>query len=133
MIAITEQDYSKLTGLIHSEMLALKMPAIVNKLSSSFEQAEKLAPEKIHQAIITMNSTVLLRDTKSGRETEITITYPNDADAKLRRISIFSEIGVALLGKREQDIVSWKTPMGLGKFEIVKVTYQPEAAGHFHL
>jgi regulator of nucleoside diphosphate kinase len=133
MIAITEQDYTKLTTLIHSEMLSLKMPMIANKLSTSFEQAERLAPEKIHQAIITMNSTVLLRDTKTGRETEITVAYPNEADAKLRRISIFSEIGVALLGKREKDIVSWKTPMGLGKFEIVKVTYQPEAAGHYHL
>jgi regulator of nucleoside diphosphate kinase len=133
MIAITEQDYTKLTTLIHSEMLSLKMPAIADKLSSSFEKAERIASENIHQAIVTMNSTVLLRDTKTGRETEITITYPNDADVKARRISIFSEIGVALLGKREQDIVSWKTPIGLGKFEIVKVTYQPEAAGDYHL
>jgi regulator of nucleoside diphosphate kinase len=40
---------------------------------------------------------------------------------------------MALLGCREGDIVSWQTPSGTGSFRIDKVTYQPEAAGDYHL
>ena len=80
-----------------------------------------------------MNSKVRLKDLRSGSEAEITITYPRDANPRERRVSILSEIGLALLGKRESDVVSWRTPRGIGSFRIEKVIYQPEAAGDYAL
>jgi regulator of nucleoside diphosphate kinase len=80
-----------------------------------------------------MNSRVKLREVTTKRELEITITYPQDAKPRERRVSVFSEIGLELLGWQEKDLVSWNVPNGAGLFEICKVTYQPEAAGDYYL
>lgn len=130
---ITTNDYQRLTGLIEFASLKLKMPEIVNRLHNEFKGAKMLSQEGISESVITMNSRVLLKEVSNGREAEITITYPQDADNRERKVSVFSPIGVALLGRQAGDIVSWKVPAGIGKFEIVKVTYQPEAVGHYYL
>jgi regulator of nucleoside diphosphate kinase len=93
-----------------------------------------MVPQKrIPGNIVTMNSRVFLKETSSKREAELTITYPRDADNLKSRISVFSPIGAALLGKQAGDITSWSTPNGNKWFEILKVTYQPEAAGDYSL
>ncbi|HWJ29007.1 MAG TPA: GreA/GreB family elongation factor, partial [Flavisolibacter sp.] len=61
------------------------------------------------------------------------ITYPKDSDRREGRISVFSEIGLALLGRKENDVVSWRVPNGTGRFVIEKVIYQPEASGDYSL
>jgi regulator of nucleoside diphosphate kinase len=63
----------------------------------------------------------------------VTLTYPDEADNRKMKISVFSPIGVALLGCQEGDIASWRVPSGIGRFKVLRVTYQPEAAGHYFL
>jgi regulator of nucleoside diphosphate kinase len=130
---VTVNDYQRLMGLIELVSLKSKTPEIVNKLYKNLCTARMLPQEEIDRNIITMNSRVRLRDLTNQRETEITLTYPQDAAPIERRVSVLSEIGVALFGRRRSDIVSWKIPNGLGLFEIVDVTYQPEAAGDYYL
>jgi regulator of nucleoside diphosphate kinase len=132
-MVITINDYKRLMGLLEFGAPKVKTPEVIDGLCKRLRDAEMLSPEEIDEKVITMNSRVMLRDLASKRETEITITYPQDAEPRERRVSVFSEIGLALLGRREQDIVSWKIPLGTGSFEIIKVTYQPEAAGHYYL
>jgi len=48
---------------------------------------------------------------------------------KEAKISILAPIATALLGYREGDEIEWPTPGGRRRFKIVKVLYQPEAAG----
>jgi regulator of nucleoside diphosphate kinase len=132
-MVITVNDYQRLMGLIEFGSPRAKTPEVIDSLHRRLREAEMLSPEEIDEKTITMNSRVRLRDLASKRETEITITYPQDAEPRERRVSIFSEIGLALLGRKERDIVSWKIPLGIGSFEIMKVTYQPEAAGHYYL
>lgn len=109
------------------------MPEIIKRLSGEFKTAKMLSQENIDDSIITMNSRILLKEVLTGREAEVTITYPQDADNSERKISVFSAIGVALLGRQAGDIVSWKVPNGTGRFEVVKVIYQPEAVGDYYL
>jgi regulator of nucleoside diphosphate kinase len=136
-IVVTVNDYERLMGLIEFASLRVKAPQIVDRLQKTLSDAKMLPQTNIDRKIITMNSRVKVKDTKSGREAEITITYPDFADARERRVSVFSEIGLALLGRQEKDVVSWKVP-GAGRyrdgvFEVITVTYQPEAAGDFYL
>ncbi|MFD1002663.1 GreA/GreB family elongation factor [Ohtaekwangia kribbensis] len=130
---ITVNDYQRLMGLIEFGSVKVKAPEVVDSLYKRLREAKMLPQEEIDEKIITMNSRVMLRAITGKRETEITITYPQDAEPRERRVSVFSEIGLALLGQKERDIVSWKIPNGIGLFEITKVTYQPEAAGHYYL
>ncbi len=132
-ILITVNDYQRLTGLIGFSSLDEKMPEIVNRLNDKFKTAKMLAQDKVSESVITMNSRVLLKEVSQGREAEVTITYPQDADGREGKISVFSPIGSALLGRQVGDIVSWKVPKGIGRFEVIKIIYQPEAVGHYHL
>lgn len=130
---ITINDYHRLIGLIELASLKSETPDGVSRLYEALLSAKMLSQKSISGNIITMNSRVLLKDVSSEREAELTITYPKDADNRERKVSVFSSVGVALLGNQVGDIVSWETPVGIGQFAILKVTYQPEAVGHYSL
>ena len=129
---ITVNDYRRLVGLMEFASLKAKMPQIAEQLRNGLMKAKMLPPENISGSVITMDSKVLIRDLSSGREAELTIVYPKDADNLQGKISVFSEIGIALLGRLAGDTVSWKVPSGIGQFEILKITYQPEAVGNYY-
>ena len=132
-MVITVNDYQRLTGLMEFASLKEKMPEIATRLDKQLTGAKMVSQEIISRDIITMNSRVLLKDVVRGTEAELTITYPQHADHRERKVSVFSSIGMALLGKQVGEVVSWKVPAGNGQFEILKVTYQPEAVGDFSL
>lgn len=132
-ITVTTNDYNRLIGLMEFASVRAKMPDIANRLYDNLLRAKTLPQETIDEGIITMNSRVRMKDLNNQWETEITLTYPQDAQPRERKVSVLSEIGVALFGRREKEVVSWKVPGGPGLFEIVKVTYQPEAAGDYYL
>lgn len=132
-MVVTANDYERLLGLKELASSKEKMPDTVSRLYDALMNAKKLSQDTISGNVITMNSRVLLQDISSEREAELTITYPQDANNLKRKVSVFSSIGIALLGKQVGDVVSWNTPAGKGQFEILKVTYQPEAVGDFSL
>lgn len=130
---ITINDYERLSGLIEFSSLNTKIPEIVSRLHVKFKAADMLPQDRILATVVTMNSRILLKELSNSRAAEITLTYPHDADGREGKISVLSLIGIALLGRQEHDIVSWRTPSGPGHFEIVKIIYQPEAVGHYYL
>jgi len=132
-MVITINDYQRLLGLIEFASLTGKMPDIISNLYNGLVNAKMLPQTNISSDVVTMNSRILLKDILNEREADVTITYPQDADNRERKISVFSSIGVALLGRKVGDIVSWTTPKGMREFEILEVIYQPEAVGDFSL
>ena len=132
-MVITINDYQRLLGLIEFASLNSKIPEVVSHLYKGLVTAKMLPQVNISSDVVTMNSRILLKDILNERETEVAITYPQDADNRERKISVFSSIGVALLGRQVGDVVSWNTPNGMGQFEILEVIYQPEAVGDYSL
>src|SRR5688572_10103241 len=132
-MVITINDYQRLLGLIELASLKAKMPEVVSHLYKGLVTAKMLPQLNISSDVVTMNSRILLKDISNEREAEVAITYPQDADSRERKISVFSSIGVALLGRQVGDVVSWNTPNGMGQFEILEVIYQPEAVGDYSL
>jgi regulator of nucleoside diphosphate kinase len=132
-LTVTQNDYQRLMAFIVLSSEKNRMPRVADQLVESLGRAKLLTQKDIAKTVITMNSRVKLKDLRSRREVEITITYPPDAEPSERRVSVLSEIGLALLGRKENDIVSWKIPNGVGQFQVDKVIYQPEAAGDYYL
>jgi regulator of nucleoside diphosphate kinase len=132
-MTMTVNDHQRLLGLAEFASFTSEMPMVRNKLMELLETAKLFPPKQISKTVITMNSRVEVRNLATNRTAELSITYPQDADPRERRVSVFSEIGLELLGRKENDIVSWKVPGGTGQFEVKKVVYQPEAAGDFSL
>ena len=59
---------------------------------------------------------------KNGTIMEYTLVAGNEADLKLRKISIDSPIGKGLLGKSVGDIAPVETPNGTIEFEIIAIS-----------
>ncbi|MGC3947679.1 MAG: GreA/GreB family elongation factor [Chryseolinea sp.] len=129
---ITLNDYRRLMDVINAPTSTVS-PSISARLTYELNGARIFAPEDIDGKVITMNSTVLLRDRINGGEMEVTVTYPGQVDVRVNRISVFSPAGLALLGRKQGTIIAWNTPAGLRQFEVVEVLFQPEAVGDYSL
>lgn len=129
---ITLNDYRRLMDVMNSPTTTVS-PAISARLAYELNGAKIFAPEDIDEKVITMNSTVLLRDRVNGSEIEATVTYPQQVDTRVNRISVFSPAGLALIGRKAGAVIAWNTPVGVRNFEVVDVLFQPEAVGDYSL
>lgn len=110
-----------------------KTPTVVNRLVRMLKIAQLIPSDVISKHIVTMNSRLLLRNLANNRQTEVQLTYPKNEDRLKTRVSIFSDIGVELLGCQKGEVVSWQTPLGWGQFRVEEILYQPEAAREYQL
>lgn len=99
------------------------------KLLNELNSAKVVEPEEIPSDVVTMNSIVTLTFLNTGRQTEIQIVYPDQADLKENKISILSPVATALIGYRAGDEIEWIVPAGMTRIRIDRIIYQPEAAG----
>jgi regulator of nucleoside diphosphate kinase len=132
-IYLTELDYKRLIDLIQVQRQSAGTAINIGKLGEELKRARIVASEEIPADVITMNSRVQLKDLDSGKEMEITLVYPKDADINARKISILAPVGTAIIGCREGDTIEWPVPSGTIHYKIEKVLYQPEATGDFYL
>lgn len=98
------------------------------------EEAEIVPGERIAADVVTVNSTVSFRDLAAGENHTVTLVYPPEASITQRRISILSPVGQALLGRRVGDTTTVAMPDGdPRRLRLLRLLYQPEAAGDFAL
>ncbi len=106
---------------------------VVELLWEELERAETLEPDAIPPTVVTMRSTVRFLATRSGKEMELTLCYPQDIDGSPGKVSILAPVGSALLGLSVGQEIDWPTPGGASeRYRIVEITYQPERAGELH-
>jgi len=103
------------------------------RLLNELNTAVLMEPQEIPDDVVTMNSVVSISFSESGRNQEFKIVYPDEANFKEKKVSIFSPIATALLGFRVGDLIEWMLPGGLTKIRIDRIIYQPEAAGDYTL
>ncbi len=99
------------------------------QLESELERADIVDALDVPSDVVTMNSRVVFEDEATGKTTEVTIVFPQDADLGLGRVSVLAPVGTALLGLAEGDSIVWPFPDGSSRcLRVVAVTFQPEAA-----
>ena len=133
-VTLTKNDYTR----IYKAITDAKNSKTINsneaeKLLSEMSKAEIVPSEKIDKDVVTMNSEVKLFFENTQKEQSFKIVYPQDANLKENKISIFSPIATALIGYKIGDEIEWIVPGGMTKIKIVDLIYQPEAAGDFDL
>jgi regulator of nucleoside diphosphate kinase len=77
--------------------------------------------------VVTLHSTVRIRDLDTGRSVVYTVVFPTEADTAQRRISVLAPIGTALIGYRVGDVIEWATPGGERRLRVEAALFQPEA------
>ncbi len=133
-IVVTRQDYDRLKVLLTAGLDSATRPRQpILDLRRELERAVIVNPEDVPQGVVTMRSVVRLVDLDTKQEVEYRLVYPHEADIREGKISILAPVGTAIIGAREGETVEWNVPNGVRRLKILKVTYQPEAAGDFSL
>ncbi len=133
-IQITKSDYERLSALIEKTREGNRMDREnLKKLEAELDRAEIVDAQDISKKVITMRSTVRLKDLVSGEANTYSLVFPSEADFSQGKISVLAPIGTAILGYKSGDTIEWPVPSGVRKLKIDKILYQPEAAGNYEL
>ncbi len=122
-IYLTQEDLDRLLKLV-------EMPGRSEMLERELVRANVVPREKIPADVVTMNSRVVFENETTGERREVTLVYPGNSDIDAGKISVLVPVGTALLGLRVGQSIDWELPGGdKQRYRIVKVPFQPEAAG----
>ena len=128
-IIISKVDHAQLQNLFFSPAAAFGDKPYLRSLRGELNIAKILPPDEIPPDVVTMNSTVRLRESHSKELETCTLVYPKDADIAEGKLSVLAPIGTAILGYRVGDWVQWQVPSGLIRFKIEELVFQPERDG----
>lgn len=92
-----------------------------------------VAPERIPGHVVTMNSTVRLRDEQRDEDEVFTLAYPDEDGRIGETVSVLSPIGAALLGCREGESVRLIGARASRSLVLEKIEFQPEREGQYAL
>lgn len=129
-IRVTRDDLERLERVVAARRgVARRDEAHLDALEEELERAEVVEPTDMPADVVTMRSRVRVRDLGSGQDTVYTLVFPRDADVNAGRLSVLAPIGTALLGYRQGDEIEWPVPGGVRRLKVIRVLFQPEAAG----
>lgn len=93
-------------------------------LEKMLRNAKVIDDTDIHTDVVSVGSTVLLKDLEFGDEIEYTIVGSAEADPSDNKISNESPVGKAILGQRSSSIVEVTVPAGVLKYQILNIRKQ---------
>lgn len=131
---ITTGDMVRLTDMIEYLMRSGEVPtrallALKRRLASC-----KVMPFSVIGADrVTIHSRVELQEADTGAVAACTLVYPKEAGADPENVSVLSPMGTALLGSQKGDLIQCEGEKGVMRYRVLRILYQPEAAGDYHL
>ncbi len=132
-IILTKNDFERLEALLSSEFTQAIGPSeYLEGLAAELQRAQVVASDAVPRNVVTMNSTVKLRDCDTHELNSYTLVFPDDADIVNNMLSVLAPVGTAILGQRVGDSLRWRTPGGWRRVKVEQVLYQPERAGVFN-
>lgn len=117
---LKSSDYKKIKSLI-SDLPRQYRTREIGELQAELENASIVPDEKMSSDIIQLNTYFEVTAMDSDQRICYSLVLPAEADLDKKKISIFSRLGVALIGFREGMQIEWKLPGGMKKFKIEKV------------
>jgi regulator of nucleoside diphosphate kinase len=108
-IHVTAGDYDRLAAL--ADAAADAFPAVADFLADELDRAQ-IIEAAAAKGVVQMHSTVTYRDAETGEEHTVALVYPEEADITAGRLSVLTPVGVALIGLRKGQTITWITPSG---------------------
>ncbi len=93
----------------------------IAKMQELIANARILDESKLDVSKVLIYSIVTIKNLANNKEFVYTIVPESEADFKTGKISVTSPIAKGLLGKKTGEIAEVNAPVGLLKFEILKI------------
>jgi len=94
----------------------------ISELEQKLAHARIIDYENISKDEILIGARVKLKDLDSGEVFEYILVSDAEADYAEGKISVTSPVGAALLNHKEKDIVEFKVPAGVLKYEVLEIS-----------
>ena len=94
----------------------------IAKLKEVIVNSRVIDDTDIDSTKVFILSTAKIRNVSNDMTVSYTLVAENEADIKMKKISVDSPIGKGLLGKSIGDIADVNTPNGIMQFEILEIT-----------
>lgn len=104
-LTLGKSDHAKLQAL--GEAGLDRNPDLAEILLTELDRAKVVADGKLPEGVVRMGSRVTYQ-TNDGAEQTVTLVYPVDADIEQGRISVMTPIGVALIGLKAGQSITWR-------------------------
>ena len=98
-------------------------------LEEHLEEAEVRPASEIGPDVVTMNSEVRVTDLATGEPMQFRLVYPRVAATASGTVSVLAPLGMAVLGRRTGEGITWEAPGGTRRIRVDEVLYQPERDG----
>jgi transcription elongation factor GreA len=96
----------------------------IQELKTKLALADVIDPSRISQNKIAFGATVKVLDVATDEEKHFMLVGPDEADAKIGKISISSPVGKSLLNKEIGDVVTIKAPAKTMEYEILEISFE---------
>lgn len=123
-IIITKRDYSLISDFISFNPSKLSAYTF-SRLDRELKQARVVAEDKTPQGVIQLYSEVELLENTLDKRLKIKFVLPREADPRQHKISMFSPLGMALIGYQEGDVVEWELHGAIRQYQVLQVLNQP--------
>ena len=126
---ISTLDYERL------ELLLQHLPAKDQQrlyLQAELEKATVVDPVELPPDVISMNSRIQLKLSSNDEIRELQLVYPKDLREDKLQLSVLAPVGMALLGRRQGDLIQWSYLGTEGKIEVIRLISQPEREGLYY-
>jgi transcription elongation factor GreA len=94
----------------------------IAKLKEVISNARIIDESQMDTSKVLILSTVKLLNVETGTEMTYQLVAENEADLKVRKISVESPIGRGLLGKKKNEIARIEVPNGTMELKIIDIT-----------
>jgi regulator of nucleoside diphosphate kinase len=130
---ITQGDFDRLQGLVDSPRFRASHATPLMVLREELERGKVVSADAVPRGVVTMHSQVRVRDIAADETEAYSLVYPEEADIEKGKLSVLAPLGIALLGTRVGEVITFDAPAGRRQLKVERLLYQPEAAGDFHL
>ena len=94
----------------------------IMEIEEILKNAKVIDEKDISRTRVTLGGQVLLRHEDSGTEEEYMIVSAKEEDIMIGKLSSDSPVGQAIMGKKKGDVVDVKTPAGILRYSIVRIS-----------
>lgn len=109
-LILSQDDFQKISLLVRTASGEL-----AELLEEELNRAQVVEDTKLLLDRVMMNSKVQFLDLESGKNQEITLVYPHEANIEENKVSILAPVGAALLGLKVGGVIEWPLPGGKKK------------------
>ena len=107
-IVIATEEARRLNTLANSSMVLF--PRVAYFLARETERAKVVTDDSDLRGIVRMGSQVRYCDDETGDVRDVVLVYPHEADISLKRISVLTPVGAALIGLSVGQAIEFQTP-----------------------